>query len=116
MKKIGDSCAHDDRQNQERHRYWWHAIRFIFAMHQIQGEAGRVTNPVNLQFNGEMHRSMLVVATNNNANINMEIASAALIAFFITKPGTVNRSASILALHRNAAHYGYAHGCNSQGG
>ena len=49
---------------------------------KYKGEAGRVTDPVNLQFNGEMHRSMLVVATNNNANISYGDRQRALVALY----------------------------------
>jgi phage gpG-like protein len=49
---------------------------------KYKSEAGRVTDPVNLQFNGEMHRSMLVVATDNNANISYGDRQRALVALY----------------------------------
>ena len=84
MKKIGDEAV---RMMIDRTKKGIDIDGMPFAPYSPQyikykGEAGRVTDPVNLQFNGEMHRSMLVVATNNNANISYGDRQRALVALY----------------------------------
>ena len=84
MKKIGDEAV---RMMIDRTKKGIDIDGMPFAPYSPQyikykGEAGRVTDPVNLQFNGEMHRSMVVVATNNNANISYGDRQRALIALY----------------------------------
>ena len=82
MKKIGDEAV---RMMIDRTKKGVDIDGMPFAPYSPQyikykSEAGRVTDPVNLQFNGEMHRSMVVAATNNNANISYGDRQRALIA------------------------------------
>jgi len=84
MKKIGDEAV---RMMIDRTKKGIDIDGMPFAPYSPQyikykSEAGRVTDPVNLQFNGEMHRSMLVVATNNNANISYGDRQRALVALY----------------------------------